>query len=85
MAHRLYTLLVIAFLANWAQLGTARAQETEFSITSPKQGEKVSQREVAVRGTGTPGARVVWDKGRLSPDVTVSVDQGGRWSITVPP
>ncbi len=84
MAYRLYSLLVIAVLAIWVQIGTAGAQETEFSVTSPKQGEKVSQREVAVRGTGTPGARVVWDKGRLSPDVAVSVDQGGRWSISVP-
>ncbi len=84
MKRRLYTLLVIAFLAIWGTMSTARGQETEFSITSPRQGEKVSQREVAVRGTGTPGARVVWDKGRLSPDVAVLVDQGGRWSISVP-
>ncbi|MDP9380082.1 MAG: hypothetical protein M3Q29_08015 [Chloroflexota bacterium] len=84
MKRRLYTLLVIAFLAIWGTMSTAHGQETEFSITSPRQGEKVSQREVAVRGTGTPGARVVWDKGRLSPDVAVLVDQGGRWSISVP-
>ncbi len=78
--------LLIVLLLTTAQLlaFATTASAADFAITSPRQEEKVQTREVAVRGTGTPGAKAIWDRGRLTADVVATVDQGGKWSITVP-
>jgi hypothetical protein len=87
MPRKLYIPILTALLLALLHVagGSVSAQhQTDFAITSPKQGEKVPQREIAVRGTGAPGAKAIWDRGRLRADVVATVDEGGRWSITVP-
>ncbi|MDP9350845.1 MAG: hypothetical protein M3P51_04805 [Chloroflexota bacterium] len=85
MRSKLYTSVILIVLLTLAHVAVPRpATAADFAITSPKQEEKVQTREVAVRGTGAPGAKAIWDRGRLTGDVIATVDQGGKWSITVP-
>ncbi len=83
MSRKMAALLIVALLLTFLCLDTARAQGTGFAVTSPKPGETVSQRSIAIRGTGVPGAKALWDRGLLRPDVVAVVDQGGSWSIPV--
>ncbi len=83
MLRKIIPLSTLAVLLMLLHLGTARAQGTGFAVTSPKPGETVSQRSIAIRGTGAPGAKAIWDRGILTSDVVAVVDQGGNWSIPV--
>ncbi len=83
MSRKTIVLFTLVLLLTLVCLGTAQAQGTGFAVTSPKPGETVSQNSIAVRGTGVPGAKAIWDRGLLSSDVVAVVDQGGNWSISV--
>ncbi len=83
MSRKTIVLFILVLLLTLVYLGSAGAQGTGFAVTSPKPGETVSQRSIAIRGTGVPGAKAIWDRGLLSSDVVAVVDQGGGWSIPV--
>ncbi|MDP9382272.1 MAG: hypothetical protein M3Q29_19455 [Chloroflexota bacterium] len=84
MRQKLLPLLVLGLLLLQLSARIVHAQQVgDFTITSPQQEEKVAERSIAVRGTGTPGAQAIWDRGRLRSDIATTVDQSGRWSLNV--